>query len=45
MADELLTELPNTSDGEVRKELADLVIKFDCMQVMPHNVYQVHDVA
>ena len=45
LANGVLTELPNTSDREVRKELADLVIEFDCRQVMSRNVYQVHNVA
>ena len=44
-ANEVLNETPNTSDDEVRKELADQVTKGDCVQVVPRNVYQAEDVA
>jgi len=42
-ANEVLNETPNTSDGEVHKELADQVTKGDWVQVMPRNVYQAED--
>ena len=39
-ANEVLTEAPNTGDGEAHIELADQITKDDWVHVMPRNVYQ-----